>query len=205
MLRQHLSNASWRRLKSYLTRLESFLSEHEGSSMRFGVFWMRLGACKNSDFVSYILNKTSFQSICFDGTLRMDLGCVWRRILKRPEAFLSHHEGSRRRFGASWMQPGAWKNNDVVLYVVKKQVFNPYASTASFECILEAFEVKFVPSWSVSKQSSRILNALWSVLDAASSLQNNDLVSYIFNKDPFNPYASTAACECILDAFEAVF
>ena len=34
----------------------------------------------------------------------------------------------------------------IVLYTFEKQAFNPYAATASFESILEAFEVVFEPS-----------------------------------------------------------
>ena len=59
-------------------------------------------------------------------------------------------EGAFQRLGCSL----ELEKTKILCYVVlKNKAFNPYSLTASFECILEAFEVKFVPFWSASKQT----------------------------------------------------
>ena len=55
----------------------------------------------------YILRQHLSNTSCM--RLKSSLGC--------PEAFLSHHEGSWRRLGESWMRPGTCKNNYFVPYM----------------------------------------------------------------------------------------
>ena len=149
MLRQHLPKVPWKCLNSYSNRLEAFLSIQEGALKALWRVLDRLGACKNNDFVWYILYKSRFQCICFDSTFRLYLGSGWSHIWLVLKRFWAALKALWSVWVAAWSSQTQWFFS---ITSFTNQAFNAYASTAPVEGTLEVFELVFESSWSVSKQ-----------------------------------------------------